>query len=272
MAFVGRRQQSLPLGAFAGINTSVLGWRSQKQQKAFSAEVICCQACSARVFVFRKRTNKAGFPMSLLNEMLEHNKTFVENKVYEQFLTDKFPDKKLAIVACMDARLIELLPSALGLKHGDMKMIKNAGAMVVHPWGSVMRSLVMAVYALRVREICIIAHDDCGMAKADPKHILHEAHKRGISTQSIQLLRAAGVGLDSWLCGFGNVDDSVRNSVELVRAHPLMPKDVPIHGFVMDPVTGAVRLLADGYKALTKKAIQALNKEELALSNNANAK
>jgi carbonic anhydrase len=137
-----------------------------------------------------------------------------------------------------------------------MKMIKNAGALVVHPWGSVMRSLVMAVYALRVREICIIAHDDCGMAKADPTRILQEAHKRGVSTQSIQTLRAAGVELDNWLSGFGNVDDSVRSSVELVRTHPLMPKDVPIHGFVMDPVTGAVRLLEDGYKALSRSAAE----------------
>jgi len=192
--------------------------------------------------------------MTLLSEMFEHNKAFVENKTYERFRTPKFPEKKLAVVACMDTRLIDLLPNALGLKHGDMKMIKNAGAMVVHPWGSVMRSLVVAVYALRVREICIIAHDDCGMATADPAKVLQEAQSRGISTQSMDTLRAAGVDIDNWLCGFGNVDESVRNSVELVRTHPLMPRDVPIHGFVMDPVTGAVRLIVDGYKALPEEA------------------
>jgi len=188
--------------------------------------------------------------MPLLNEMLEHNKVFVETKAYERFRTAKFPEKKLAIVACMDTRLIELLPNALGLKHGDMKMIKNAGAVVVHPWGSVMRSLVVAVYALRVREICIIAHDDCGMATTDPAKVLQEAHNRGISEQSMNTLRSAGVDIDNWLCGFGDVENSVRNSVELVRTHPLMPKDVPIHGCVIHPETGAVRLVIDGYKAL----------------------
>ena len=213
--------------------------------------------------------------MYLLNGMLEHNKAFVENKTYEQFRTPKFPGKKLAIVACMDARLIGLLPNALGLKSGDMKMIKNAGALVVHPWGSVMRSLIVAVYALNVREICIIAHDDCGMSKMDPEQVLQEAQHRGISTRIISTLRAAGVDLDNWLRGFGNVDDSVRSSVELVRTHPLMPKDVPIHGLVMDPVTGEVRLLVDGYKSLTKKATKALTKEEPALqvpSKNVDAK
>jgi len=203
--------------------------------------------------------------MSLLSEMLEHNKSFVESGTYEQFRTPKFPEKKLAIVACMDARLIGLLPNALGLKSGDMKMIKNAGALVLHPWGSVMRSLVVAVYALRVREICIIAHDDCGMAKIDPVQVFQEAHSRGVSTRIMNTLRAAGIDLDNWLRGFGNVDDSVRSSVDLVRTHPLMPKDVPIHGLVMDPVTGAARLLVDGYKALTKKAIKALTQEEIAL-------
>ncbi|MCL2011284.1 MAG: carbonic anhydrase [Cystobacterineae bacterium] len=203
--------------------------------------------------------------MSLLSEMLEHNKAFVESGTYERFRTGKFPEKKLAILACMDARLLELLPHALGLKNGDVKMIKNAGALVSHPWGSVMRSLVVAVYALRVREICVIAHSDCGMGTIDSMHILQEAHNRGIPTRVLNTLRMAGIDLDSWLRGFDNVDDSVRNTVELIRTHPLMPKDVPIHGVVMDPVTGAVRLLADGYKTLTKKAVKALCKEELAL-------
>jgi carbonic anhydrase len=203
--------------------------------------------------------------MSLLNEMLEHNKAFVESGTYERFRTDKFPGKKLAILACMDARLLELLPHALGLRNGDVKMIKNAGALVSHPWGSVMRSLVVAVYALRVREICVIAHSDCGMGTIDPLHILQEAHSRGVPTRVLDTLRMAGIDLDSWLRGFDNVDDSVRRTVELIRTHPLMPKDVPIHGIVMDPVTGAVHLLADGYKTLTKRAIKAFCDEEAAL-------
>lgn len=72
--------------------------------------------------------------MSTIDEILAHNKTFVEEKGYLKYSTDKYPDKKLAIVSCMDTRLTELLPAALGLKNGDAKIIKNAGGVISHPF------------------------------------------------------------------------------------------------------------------------------------------
>jgi carbonic anhydrase len=79
--------------------------------------------------------------MNLLDSLLAHNQSFVSSRAYEQYQTDdRFPDKGLAVLACMDARLVELLPKAMGIKNGDAKIIKNAGALVTSPWGSVMRS------------------------------------------------------------------------------------------------------------------------------------
>ena len=89
----------------------------------------------------------------MIDELLEYNKSFVETKGYEKFMTTKYPDKKIAIVTCMDTRLIELLPAALGLKNGDVKIIKNAGGTITHPFGSAMRSLLVAIYELGVEEI-----------------------------------------------------------------------------------------------------------------------
>ena len=63
----------------------------------------------------------------MIKEMIEFNKKFVEDKKYEQYKTSKYPDKKIAILSCMDTRLTELLPAALGIKNGDVKIIKNAG-------------------------------------------------------------------------------------------------------------------------------------------------
>ena len=63
----------------------------------------------------------------MIEDILEYNKRFVENKGYEKYITNKYPDKKIAILSCMDTRLTELLPAALGIKNGDVKMIKNAG-------------------------------------------------------------------------------------------------------------------------------------------------
>ena len=61
---------------------------------------------------------------AMIDQIMEYNKKFVENKGYEPFLTSKYPDKKLAILTCMDTRLIELLPAALGIKNGDAMFIQ----------------------------------------------------------------------------------------------------------------------------------------------------
>ena len=63
----------------------------------------------------------------MIDEILKYNKEFVEEKKYEQYKTSKYPDKKIAIITCMDTRLTELLPAALGIRNGDVKIIKNAG-------------------------------------------------------------------------------------------------------------------------------------------------
>ena len=187
--------------------------------------------------------------MRLMDTLLAHNRTFVEQREYEALRTDKFPGKNLAVLACMDARLVELLPRAMGLKNGDAKLIKNAGAMVSHPWGSVMRSLVVAVYQLRAEEVCVVAHHDCGMGGIDPQQVLANACERGVSEETIATLRAAGIDLEGWLQGFCCVEDSVRPMVATIRQHPLMPRDVPVHGLVIDPATGALTVVVDGYGA-----------------------
>ena len=120
-----------------------------------------------------------------LKEILEFNNNFVESGEYAQFFSGKYPERGLAILSCMDTRLSELLPRALGLKNGDAKLIKNAGAVVSHPWGSVMRSLLVAVYELRVSEIMVIAHHDCGMRGMNPDAFLNKTGEFGIPEDRI---------------------------------------------------------------------------------------
>ena len=75
----------------------------------------------------------------MIEDILAYNKRFVAEKGYEKYITNKYPDKKIAILSCMDTRLTALLPAALGIKNGDVKMIKNAGGIISHPFGSVIR-------------------------------------------------------------------------------------------------------------------------------------
>ena len=84
----------------------------------------------------------------MIDQILNFNKEFVASGEYMRFETSKYPDKKIAIVTCMDTRLVELLPAALGIRNGDVKMIKNAGGTITNPFDSTVRSLLVAVYEL----------------------------------------------------------------------------------------------------------------------------
>ncbi|MCQ2273443.1 MAG: carbonic anhydrase [Bacteroidales bacterium] len=179
----------------------------------------------------------------MIDQMLEYNRQFVENKEYEQYKTSKFPDKKIAIVTCMDTRLVELLPAALGIKNGDVKIIKNAGATITNPFDSTMRSLLVAIYELSVNEVMIIGHTGCGVQGMDSQEMLHLMRQRGIDEEHIQLMRHCGIDLDSWLHGFDDTHAAILETVDLVKNHPLMPRDVVVRGYIMDSETGKLNTL-----------------------------
>lgn len=180
----------------------------------------------------------------MIQEILEFNKKFVDSEGYLKYATTKYPDKKIAIVTCMDTRLVELLPAALGLKNGDVKIIKNAGATITNPFDSTMRSLLIAVYELGVNEIMVIGHTGCGVQGMDAGEMLHLMKERGVSEEHITLMEHCGINLREWLHGFEDTDDAVRETVDLILRHPLMPPSgVNVRGFVMDSYTGALRPL-----------------------------
>ncbi len=177
----------------------------------------------------------------MIDEILQYNKAFVENKKYDKYITNKYPEKKVAIVSCMDTRLTELLPAALGLKNGDAKIIKNAGGIISHPFGSAMRSLLIGIYELGVNEILVIGHTDCGARSTDSRKMIEKMKAHGITQKSIDQIRYFGVDFDSWLGGFSDLDLSVKRSVELICNHPLVPEEIKVYGLVIDSVTGLLR-------------------------------
>ena len=176
----------------------------------------------------------------MIDEILEFNKNFVASRAYEQYVTDKYPDKKLAVLSCMDTRLTELLPAALGLKNGDAKIIKNAGGLVISPFDSALRSLVVAIYELGVEEIMVVAHTGCGACHMSYDHFHHEMIARGVTVETLDTIRKCGIDLDQWLEGFKDTPESVRRTVATIKTHPLVPRDVTVRGFIIDSTTGAL--------------------------------
>jgi carbonic anhydrase len=183
--------------------------------------------------------------MSTLPSILAFNKTFVASRAYEEFRTDRYPDKKIVIITCMDTRLTELLPKAMNLKNGDAKFIKIAGAIVAAPFGSVMRSILVAIYSLGAQEIYVVGHHDCGLTGMGHETILQHARAAGIDEATLSTLAHAGIDFKSWLTGFASPADGVNASVRMIRNHPLLPKSIQVHGLLIHPTTGQLDLLSN---------------------------
>lgn len=147
----------------------------------------------------------------------------------------------------MDTRLIELLPASMDIRNGDAKVLKTAGAIVSHPFGSVMRSILVAVYELGAEEVFLVGHYDCGMNNINSNGLKKKMMERGISHQTLHTIDSSGINIESWLRGFDSVQDSVKSGVRIIRNHPLLPQ-IPVHGLIIDPKTGRLDLIDEGYK------------------------
>jgi carbonic anhydrase len=134
------------------------------------------------------------------------------------------PSRKLAVLACMDARLDPA--RALGLKPGDAHVIRNAGGVVTE---DALRSLVISQRLLGTEEIVLIHHTGCGMLSFTDDAVLSRIEAE------------VGTRPDFALRSFPDLDENVRQSVAAVRANPYLPHTGSVRGFVYDIETGALR-------------------------------
>lgn len=172
----------------------------------------------------------------MIDDILQFNKRFVASKGYEPFVTDKYPAKKLAILTCMDTRLTVLLQEALGLRNGDAKIIKNAGGVIPSEMDSAIRSLLVAIYELGVKDVMVVHHSTCGACHMSYEHFKPHMLEHGISESVLE--EWEGKGVADWLEGFHDTEASVSKTVAVIKGHPLVPSDVVVRGFIIDSVTG----------------------------------
>jgi carbonic anhydrase len=157
--------------------------------------------------------------MSVSDELVQANTQYA--KSFDRGNLPMPPARKLAIVTCMDARIV---PSrAFGLEEGDAHVIRNAGGRA----RDALRSLVISQRLLGTNEIAVIHHTDCGMLTFTNRD-LHAKVKQdlGADSSSIDFLP------------FADVDESVREDVAFLLSSPLIPASVLIRGFVYDVRTG----------------------------------
>ena len=134
------------------------------------------------------------------------------------------PARKVAVLACMDARLV---PSRiLGLKEGDAHIIRNAGGVVTD---DAIRSLAISQRLLDTEEIVLLHHTDCGMLTFSD-----DEFKRSIQDET-------GIKPAWAVEAFGDLEEDVRQSIARIQASPFIPNKDSVRGFVYDDHTGAVR-------------------------------
>jgi carbonic anhydrase len=160
--------------------------------------------------------------MSVTDELLANNAAYAE--AFDNADLPMPPGKKVAVVACMDARLN--VYGALGLQEGDAHVIGNAGGVVTD---DEIRSLAISQRLLGTEEVILIHHTDCGMLT-----FTDDEFKRSIQDD---------VGIKpEWAAeAFSDLDEDVRQSIARIEASPFIPRKDRVRGFVFDVKSGALR-------------------------------
>jgi len=160
--------------------------------------------------------------MSTTDELLANNAAYAAT--FDKGDLPLPPARKLAVVACMDARLNPY--GVLGLSEGDAHIIRNAGGVVTD---DEIRSLAISQRLLGTEEIVLIHHTDCGMLT-----FTDDEFKRSIQDET-------GIKPEWAAEAFSDLDEDVRQSIARIKASPFIPRKDSVRGFVYDVGTGRLR-------------------------------
>ncbi|MER5626090.1 MULTISPECIES: beta-class carbonic anhydrase [unclassified Streptosporangium] len=157
--------------------------------------------------------------MSAFDDLLAANEEFSATFTDAE-LTGKAA-RGLAVVTCMDSRIDPL--GLFGLKPGDAKILRNAGARVTD---DVLRTLVLAVNLLAVERVLVMPHTDCGMTKVTDDEVHAIAARRGVDTRSLDFHTVP------------DQDAALRHDLTRIRTSPFLPAGMPVGGAIYDVRTG----------------------------------
>jgi len=160
--------------------------------------------------------------MSVTDELLKNNESYAAS--FDKGDLPMPPGAKVAVVACMDARLHPY--GLLGLKEGDAHVIRNAGGVITD---DEIRSLAISQRLLGTEEIILIHHTDCGMLT-----FTDDEFKRSIQEET-------GIKPEWAAESFTDLDEDVRQSIARIQASPFIPNKDSVRGFVYEVETGKLR-------------------------------
>jgi carbonic anhydrase len=161
------------------------------------------------------------------------------------------PARRFAILTCMDARLDPA--KYAGLSEGDAHVIRNAGGRASD---DAIRSLVISYKLLGTREWFVIHHTDCGM-ELFTDDIIRNLLSKSLQTATVDAsgwknVEESGGSDEAKFISFltiKNLAESVTEDVNRIRSHPLVPKGIPVYGYIYDVKTGKLIEVPEATKA-----------------------
>jgi carbonic anhydrase len=141
------------------------------------------------------------------------------------------------ILACYDPRLDGLLAAALGLGDGHAFLVRSAGAAVT-PTGDLLRSIALAVYLFDARAVTVVGHTSCRMAAFETTRFIDAFRARGVARDAF-----GAEDLRMWAGAIPDPRRGVQQSVAVLRAAPILPRDLEISGVLLDDATGALTVV-----------------------------
>jgi carbonic anhydrase len=160
--------------------------------------------------------------MAATDELLANNERYAAD--FDKGDLPLPPARRIAVVACMDARLDPA--RVLGLEEGDAHVIRNAGGVVTD---DTIRSLTISQRLLGTEEIVLVHHTDCGMLTFTDDEV------------KAQIAEDTGIRPPFALEAFPDVEDDVRHSIARIEASPFVPRKDRVRGFVYEVETGKLR-------------------------------
>jgi carbonic anhydrase len=160
--------------------------------------------------------------MSVTDELLRNNEEYAST--FDKGDLPMPPEKQIAVVTCMDARLSPYV--MLGLQEGDAHVIRNAGGVITD---DEIRSLVISQRLLGTHEIMLIQHTDCGMLTFSDDELKQQIHEE------------VGMKPHFAMESFSDLDENLRQSIARIKSSPFIPNKESVRGFVYEVETGRLR-------------------------------
>lgn len=187
--------------------------------------------------------------MRLFEAIIDANHRAVAGDANAGLHPAEFADS-LPVIAltCIDPRLNAFFPNALALSTEDFIWLRNAGNIITGPLSSTMRSLALACAVKGGREIAIIGHTDCQVARTPTTVLLERLKSLGVDRSRLP------DNLNDFFGTFGSERQNVIKACDFVRNSPLIGSKIPVHGLLLDIETGKLEWVVNGYETLLAPA------------------